>query len=558
MSEKYCVLYGRVSSAKQEQQGSSLEVQEDLLKAYADENGFLIVKSWIQKEPATKPGRKYFGEMLEYIRANNIKHVLVENTDRLHRNKMDEAKIDELVLEGKAFHLVGENDIIAEDADEMKITMQEFKGVLARAEVRKMKKRTRQAILLRVKKGEYPGPTPLGYRNIPKTRARASEIVLTDDAPNVKKLLEKFSTGCFTPIEMVLMARNMEQKTKQNHDFELPSMKVLLQNGFYYGAWTWGEYSGTVKNNQWEPLVSKSLIEKNREVMKEMSLKYRKHTGAFHKFGGLIWCGACGRTFTTGPGGKGPHKTKSGEVKDYRKLYYSCHRSPFKDEETGEKTKCKMAMFSEPFVEEEVMRNIGLLEFDEEAWQDIKEQLFDFDTREILKAEKRDVVAKINIQDKLVDTILQDLADKGTISEAEFNKRMKKYQKSLASLNSRLEALDVELEMWTENVGQLIDIIDNIKNFKEKYEKADDRTRNQMIKLMTRKILARAYLGSNRRVKKNHSKYLDFVWSDAFQTLFETGIVKKSKDVPNSRFPKGMGGPLFTTKKNVDFLFAIL
>ena len=85
MTEKiYCNLYRRVSSKKQEK-GLSLEVQEKFLKNWAKENGYLVIEDFRATESAKEEGRIEFNRMIKSCLENNIKHILVEKTDRLTR-----------------------------------------------------------------------------------------------------------------------------------------------------------------------------------------------------------------------------------------------------------------------------------------------------------------------------------------------------------------------------------------------------------------------------------------------------------------------------------------
>lgn len=57
-------------------------------------------------------------------------------------------------------------------------------------------------------------------------------------------------------------------------------------------------------------------------------------------------------------------------------------------------------------------------------------------------------------------------------------------------LEEKLVDLEVEEEMWNENVEKMIDVVDSLKDFGKKFKKANDKTRKLMIKLMTKKIIA--------------------------------------------------------------------
>jgi site-specific DNA recombinase len=58
------VLYARVSSKDQEQEGFSIPAQLKLLRDYAQKNGFQIVHEFVDVETAKKTGRKQFSEMV--------------------------------------------------------------------------------------------------------------------------------------------------------------------------------------------------------------------------------------------------------------------------------------------------------------------------------------------------------------------------------------------------------------------------------------------------------------------------------------------------------------
>lgn len=112
------VIYARVSSKEQEAEGYSIPAQLKLLQEYASKNGYTIVKEFTDVETAKKAGRTQFSAMLSYIETNiNVKHVLVEKTDRLLRNMVDFVSIERLMNEfGVTIHLVKESEKLNRDS----------------------------------------------------------------------------------------------------------------------------------------------------------------------------------------------------------------------------------------------------------------------------------------------------------------------------------------------------------------------------------------------------------------------------------------------------------
>src|SRR5258708_38251665 len=94
------VIYTRVSSREQEQEGFSLGAQSKLLREYAERNGFQIVNSFEDVETAKATGRKQFGEMMTYFKRNrSCRVLLVEKTDRLYRKRLDAMTVEDLDIE---------------------------------------------------------------------------------------------------------------------------------------------------------------------------------------------------------------------------------------------------------------------------------------------------------------------------------------------------------------------------------------------------------------------------------------------------------------------------
>lgn len=94
------VLYARVSSREQEQEGFSIPAQLKLLKEYAARQGMEIVQEFVDVETAKQAGRTAFGEMVGFLKESpSVQILLVEKTDRLYRNFRDYVIIDYLDIE---------------------------------------------------------------------------------------------------------------------------------------------------------------------------------------------------------------------------------------------------------------------------------------------------------------------------------------------------------------------------------------------------------------------------------------------------------------------------
>lgn len=103
------VLYARVSSKEQEEEGFSIPAQLKLLREYAQKNHLQIVEEFVDVETAKQAGRTAFGNMVHFLKESpSVKAILVEKTDRLYRNFRDYVAINDLDVE---IHLVKEGEV---------------------------------------------------------------------------------------------------------------------------------------------------------------------------------------------------------------------------------------------------------------------------------------------------------------------------------------------------------------------------------------------------------------------------------------------------------------
>jgi DNA invertase Pin-like site-specific DNA recombinase len=110
------VLYARVSSKEQREEGYSIEAQVRLLRDFAVKQGFVIDGEFIDVESASKSGRTGFNAMLAYLQKHPAcRVILVEKTDRLYRNLRDYATLD-VKDWGLTIHLVKEGEVLSPDS----------------------------------------------------------------------------------------------------------------------------------------------------------------------------------------------------------------------------------------------------------------------------------------------------------------------------------------------------------------------------------------------------------------------------------------------------------
>src|ERR1700732_571601 len=157
------VLYARVSSKDQEQEGYSIPAQQKLLREYAQKNGFKIVCEFVDVETAKRTGRKQFSEMVQFLRQSvHCRTIIVEKTDRLYRNFGDYVTLENMEVE---IHLPKEGQIISKAARSQDKLLHGIQLVIAKNYVENLKEEVRKGMREKAEQGIYPSRPPLGYRN---------------------------------------------------------------------------------------------------------------------------------------------------------------------------------------------------------------------------------------------------------------------------------------------------------------------------------------------------------------------------------------------------------
>src|ERR1035437_8792104 len=128
---KQAVIYARVSSKEQADEGFSIPAQLKFLREYAADRGFEVAQEFVDVETAKRAGRTAFGEMVEFLRRRHktCRTILVEKTDRLYRNLRDYVTLDDLDLE---VHFAKEGFVLSDDSRSTEKFMHGIKVLMAK------------------------------------------------------------------------------------------------------------------------------------------------------------------------------------------------------------------------------------------------------------------------------------------------------------------------------------------------------------------------------------------------------------------------------------------
>jgi site-specific DNA recombinase len=318
------VLYARVSSKEQREEGYSIEAQVRLLREYANKLGFVITEEFIDIESASKSGRTGFNAMLGYLRKNpTCRAILVEKTDRLYRNLKDYATLD--VKEwGLNIHLVKEGEVLSPDSKSNQQFVHGIKVLMARNYSLNLGEETLKGMTEKARAGMYPSCAPIGYKNADGSAGKRVIVPDPDLAPTITRLFELFASGEFSLKELVSRARS-EGLTLRGARIHKSTLHQILRKRLYSGDF---DFNGQTYQGSYEPLVTKEAWQRVQSLLDSHGKTNRHRIKHDFAFSGLVRCGHCGCTLVA-------------EIKKGRYVYYHC---------TGHHGNCP-----EPYTREELL-----------------------------------------------------------------------------------------------------------------------------------------------------------------------------------------------------------
>lgn len=289
------VIYARVSSKEQEETGYSLEAQEKLLKEYADQHDFEIIKIYKVTESASgKQVRKTFNEMVQFVIKSEADVIICEKIDRLTRNLKDAATASDWVLggENRQIHFVKESFVVSRNTKAHENLVWDMKVAIARFYTNNLSEEVRKGQKEKISQGWIPTTPPLGYKTIGE-KGHKIHIIDPDVAPYVHKMFELYATGNYSTPSLGKKMYELGFRSRSGARVVKSKIHKLLCEPFYYGKFVWNgkEYDG-----KHEPIITKELFDLVQAKLRRLSAPY--HRTHDKELRGKIFCGNCRRTVT--------------------------------------------------------------------------------------------------------------------------------------------------------------------------------------------------------------------------------------------------------------------
>src|ERR1017187_2176313 len=223
-------LYARKSTDVEDKQVMSIDAQLHELREFAAREQATIVAELIEKQSAKTPGRPIFNDMLARIEAGEADGILAWHPDRLARNSIDGGQIIYLLDTGKIKTL--KFPTFRFESDPQGKFMLSIMFGQSKYYVDNLSENTKRGLREKVRRGEYPGIAPFGYRNDYRTKRIVVDKVR---AELVKTVFERYATGTVTLDNLRHFFANLNIYTRNSKLVGRAFVSQMLSNPFYYG-----------------------------------------------------------------------------------------------------------------------------------------------------------------------------------------------------------------------------------------------------------------------------------------------------------------------------------
>ena len=447
------VLYARVSSKDQAEEGYSIPAQLELLRRYAAAKGITVLKEFTDVETAKQKGRKGFGEMLTFLRkTTTCRILLVEKTDRLHRNLQDYATIDGLVNDGVEVHFVKENEVISKNATSQAKLIYGIKSVMAKNYSDNLGEETIKGMRQKAVEGMWPSYAPVGYLNKPGADGRNIIVPDAEIAPQIARLFEQYATGKYSLKDITAMARGDGMKFRKSGK-PLPKSAIhkMLLTRVYSGNF---DFDGKTYEGKYERIVTPELWDQVQDVLDGRGVRKTRKPKEQFAFSGLITCGHCGCAVV-------------GDIKKGKYVYYRC---------SGAKGKCPESYTREEELNTKFAAILKGLSIDQETLALMRRALLDshHDEKQFHAA----AVEKLQrehrrLQDRL-ERMYEDKLD-GQIDNDFYNRKAAEYRSEQARIMREIEAHGTANQTYIEDGVRLLEIAQRARDLFESKPPAEKR-----------------------------------------------------------------------------------
>jgi site-specific DNA recombinase len=289
-AQSKAVIFARVSSKAQEDEGYSLDSQLKLLRNYCKKRQLTIDREFKVAETASKTQRRtVFHELLQYIAKNKVHHFVVEKTDRAVRNMKDAAYIYDWIEgdERRVLHSVKEGLELHKWSKSQVKLMWDIFVAFAKQYTDGLREEAMKGWEEKLAQGWLPAVPPPGYMTVTE---QSKKIHIPNPAKylSIDPLFQFALLPDSTLRTATQEAANLGLTTRKGKPLVKSAVHKLLTNPFYIGI---NRLNGKEYPGAQEPLISKELFYAVQDKLhSRRRTKNHSHNPVFK---GMIRCEHC-------------------------------------------------------------------------------------------------------------------------------------------------------------------------------------------------------------------------------------------------------------------------
>jgi len=295
------VIYCRVSTEGQEQDGTSLQTQLEACRKCCQARRYEVGHELSEAWSGLSLERPKLTELRELVRSDKIDAVVVYSLDRFSRDPVHGVILmQELEKHGVTLEAATETV----DNSEVGKLVFYIKGYAAKLDAERRRDATGRGKQAMLKNGKLPQGTGIGIYGYQWVREYKKRIPIEKEAKTVKRMFEMVSDGksCFR------IARTLNEEsipTKSGKKWEARTVSRIVRNPAYMGLTYFGQTSG--KNHEKKPkkswyilpditpaIISKELFERTQAALARSKELHPGRAQHEYPLTGFAVCGYCG------------------------------------------------------------------------------------------------------------------------------------------------------------------------------------------------------------------------------------------------------------------------
>ncbi len=482
------ILYCRVSTDEQAD-GSSLEVQEERLRAYCVRHDYTIIG---EKQPYTDShsakshrmdDRPVIKQIYTYAKKHkkNIDKVLFLRWDRFARNLEFAFTAKRLFYDELGIEINSIESPVDFDGTEWATMLGIYCGV-AHTEDVKISRRTKDGIHGTLLKGRCANKAPRGYKNVRTSKHETHVEIDEPKARLVQMVFREVAKGIETPCRI---RRRLCPMIPESSFFD------MLRNVFYVGKIRVPAYQGDpeqIISGQHEPLIDEATFDKVQDILdgkRKGTPKLSKKIDPDLYLRKFLVCPVCGHALTG--------STSSGNGGKY--TYYHCNND-------GKHIRRRADEVNESFA-----RYLGCLKPNEAVLRLYCDILKDVQGDGVKEAQRVQETLKKEI--KKVEEMRNNLEDKycaGAISDDSYNRISKRYEQQINDLRNKINMFNGSTKGVKKKIDYSVNIINNLTNIMR------DGSVEMKIKVLGSMFPEKIEFDGKKYRTKSYNKVLDLIY----------------------------------------------